>query len=188
VTSSITQKRIFSEHSPQNGQAGNQVKSIALQRHKPYDYGGNIENLYVSHHGVDIKGNGEEDKLKARDGVADETLALARFLPELRRFRMLKQKKVSEETLVEILDHQRDLKMFAIEMHEGDQDARFMQSIAGLNQLEWLELKHLFTLDATQVNAIGPLPSLVRLELDNRSAQSEALDFLKANLSIRKTT
>ena len=130
--------------------------------------------------GPDIPEGADKRAMEARPGVSDGTFAKAKFLPGLKRLRIIKQS-LSDDTIIEILEGQRDLVKFGIETHTGDNSARFMPAIAGMDQLEWLELKHLFQLGATQVDAIGPLPSLVRLELDNASAQREALTFLKDN-------
>ncbi|MGF1451392.1 MAG: hypothetical protein ACFB21_04880, partial [Opitutales bacterium] len=147
-----------------------------------YDGDGEIENLHISNHGVDVP-SGVSDKdayQKARQGPEDELFMQAQYLPGLKRLRILKLP-LSETALTTVIEGQQDLRVLGVEYHEGDDSGSFMRAIAGMDQLEWLELKHLFQLGGTTVAEIGHLPKLVRLELDNASAQSEALPLLKAN-------
>lgn len=161
----------------------NELASETIYVGVGYDQKGHIKNLFVSHHHFNAKDHPEEEMLKKRAGVTEETFLLTQHLPALKRLRILKQP-LSDDAVIAVLEKQRDLLMFGIENHKGDDTGRFMEAIAGMDSLEWLELKHLFQLNGTAVDKIGHLPSLVRLELDNASAHEEALVFLKENPQI----
>lgn len=148
-----------------------------------YDADGNVRALKLSNHGVNLPKKKSDPELRAqfeaeRPGVDDAAIARLAELPQLEALRLVKQDNFSDEALA-VLQHFPDMKVFAIEYYVGANTADFMLHLDHLQNLEWLELKHLFGLKVTRVDELQGFPKLLRLELDNASAQEECLPFLE---------
>jgi len=148
-----------------------------------YDEDGHVRSLEISNHqafmppGVDDK----EAHMKGRPGLDGPTFSSLEGLPALKALRLLKQP-IPDEAFA-ILKTWPDLEVFCLERNDWDDhddaSADFMLHLNGLENLRWLELKHLFGLDETRVDQLDGFPKLERLELDNASAQEECLPFLE---------
>ncbi|MFP4068634.1 MAG: hypothetical protein ACOC4K_00515 [Verrucomicrobiota bacterium] len=146
-----------------------------------YNPGGKVRAIYLSNHKVKsnrkqvLAAYGEE-----RAGIDAATLARFAAFGDLEEIILLHQNPAAEGFAA--LDDWPDLISFRI---ENIDHADFMPEINALQKLRWLELKHLFGLDETRVDELGTFPFLERLELDNASAQEEALVFLARNPTVR---
>jgi hypothetical protein len=145
---------------------------------------GQVTNLYLSNHGA--KGNKKEivekygeQHAESRIGIDAALLAQYAAFTDLEEIIMLHQDPAAEG--FNAVEHWPNLLVFRI---ENIDQSEFMPKLNTLQKLKWLELKHLFGLDTTHVQELGTFPQLVRLELDNRSAQEEALGFLKKNPTV----
>ena len=149
-----------------------------------YNAAGNVRAIYLSNHPAlsnrkkVIAAYGEETPERA--GIDAATLARFAAFGDLEEIIMLHQNPGAEGFVA--LDHWPNLISFRVEYIDH---ADFMPKINALQNLRWLELKHLFGLKETRVDELGTFPYLERLELDNASAQEEALTFLARNPSIR---
>lgn len=146
-----------------------------------YDEQGNVIGIYLSNHKAksNCKAVFEKYGENERPGVTAEVVADFAVFTELRDLEMLQQDPSPEG--FEAAQNWSKLKSFRIEHMD---DPGFMLYVNALPTVKWLELKHLFGTDGTYVDQIGTLPNLKRLELDNDSAQQEALVFLQRNPSI----
>lgn len=146
-----------------------------------YDAGGNVVGLELSNHNADRPKNltdEEKQALEARPGLDDATFQALGALPALKALGLRKQPLSAEAFAV--LENWPDLEVFRIERSDwGDDNADFMLHLNKVPNLRWLELKHLFGLKETRIDELNGFPHLVRLELDNASAQEECLPFLE---------
>jgi len=146
-----------------------------------YDAEGNVVGLQLSNHNADRPRDLTEEQkkqLESRSGLDDATFVALGELPELKALALRKQPLSAEAFAV--LENWPDLEVFRIERDDwGDDNADFMLHLNKVPNLKWLELKHLFGLDDTRVDELNGFPNLVRLELDNASAQEECLPFLE---------
>ena len=147
-----------------------------------YNPAGRVRAIYLSNHGAKsnkkevLAAYGEEE----RTGIDAATLARFAAFGDLEEIIMLHQSPAAEGFVA--LDSWPNLISFRIEKINH---ADFMPRINALRNLRWLELKHLFGLNETRVDELGTFPFLERLELDNASAQAEALVFLARNPTVR---
>jgi len=152
-----------------------------------YDQDGNVRSLELSNHQVDVPGDASKaDKamLRARPGIDDDTFLALGGLPALKGLG-LRQQPLSAHAF-SVLGNWPDLEAFRIERNEwGEDGADFMLHLNMVPDLRWLELKHLFNLDETRVDELEGFPQLLRLELDNASAQSACLPFLERCPQVR---
>ncbi len=165
----------------------NELAAMVYSLRVRYDEEGNVVTVHVSNHGVDIpqKVEDKESYKKERTGLDDAAFQRLAELPRLKGLRVLQQRLVKEDSSFAFLASKPEMEIVAIEHFEGNDTGEFMLHLNGLENLRWLELKHLFGLNGTKVGELGEFPQLKRLELDNASAQApDALTFLKKNPTV----
>jgi hypothetical protein len=142
-----------------------------------YDPDGQVALLWLSNHQIFDPKDGQD-----RPGVDRALIARLDELPALRALLVHHQPLADQDFAV--LARLPQLQGFSVEYHgnhqppSGEASGAFMLHLKDLRALRTLHLKHLFKLNTTEVDQLGPYPDLVCAELDNASAGPEAQCFL----------
>ncbi|NRA36499.1 MAG: hypothetical protein HRU15_00020 [Planctomycetes bacterium] len=126
----------------------------------------------------------KNDKQVAIKGLTDEDLQqMAQQFTDLRALRLYEHVHLSDDAF-KALEQWPDLEVFCVERHIGDRKGSFQQYLKPLKRLRWLELKHCSKQGDSRIDTLPHYPDLIRLELDDASAQAKCIAFLEKNPQI----